>query len=411
MAKTRTILWLLAAGCNAGAAHDGAAPAVGAQNSASHLSASLSATPNPVTARQPLHLLGCGYAASLAIVGEDWGPEGMEPWGAAVDSTGCFAVDRQASSYAGSHTLKAFQRLKGTQATLVAEASLTVDSAPLSLVSESYFFRWNPSATCVSEDDTLDWSAAGWLAPGQSWSFSPRFPDCNDARAVMVHVAAGSSALLRVSTVMPVSDGISNNPGQAGKTIAATTAGGTAQLCMFPNTSFTAPTGYTITVTNIGTTTASNVTLTGQDYNDWIYFYWSPCLAADADHDGWSDSYEHAMAQLIYPTGNYLNGALPAGSDYLRSCGTPIANDEFDFWPPDFDDDGVVTQADVDLLAANLGQGNGIAWAQVSPNSGIPQYFWNHVGAWNRFDLNADGMVDSKDLAIVQSMLGARCAP
>jgi hypothetical protein len=186
---------------------------------------------------------------------------------------------------------------------------------------------------------------------------------------------------------------------------------GVAELCMFPATNFTAPTGYTITVTNVSTTTASTVSITGKDYNNWSYFYWNECLAADADHDGWSDSYEHAMAQLTYPTGNYLYGWLPAGSDYLRSCGTATPNDEFDFWPPDLDDDGVVTQADVDLLTPHVGEGNGIPWSQMSPNSGTPAYFNSHTGAWNRFDLNADGWVDAKDVALLQSYLGKRCAP
>jgi hypothetical protein len=404
MQKIRTfswMAWVLAGACGS--------DRTGFVDEAYRSRAELTATPNPAVARQTLHLAGCGYAASLPISGQDWGPAGVEEWGATADPAGCFSQDRPASSYPGSHTLKAYQKLKGAQSTLVAQTSLTVSPGPLSLSSESYFFRWDATKSCVGEDDTLDWSAAGSLAPGQSWSFTPRYPDCKDARAVMVRLAADSGAVLRISTVVPAPDGVSNNPGQAGTAVTATTVHGAAQLCMFPNTSFTEPRGYTITVTNAGTTGASNVTVTGKDYNDWAYFYYNACLTADADGDGWSDSYEHAMAQLIYPSGNYLDGALPAGSDYLRSCGTATANDEFDFWPPDLDDDGVVTQADVDLVTANLGQGNGIPWSQISPSSGIPQYFYNHVGAWNRFDLNADGWVDAKDVALVQGLLGRRC--
>jgi len=412
-AEIRALLKLLllsavAAGC--GGADPGT---LGTESSAASRAAatSLVATPNPVPAGQALHLSGCGYAAGLAVIVKDSGPAGTDYWSAVADATGCFSLDHGASTTTGSYTLGAYQQLKRGQSTLLAQVSLTVSPAPLTTLSESYFFRWDAIKNCVSEDDTLDWSAMGYLAPGQSFTFTPRYPDCKDARAVMVKVTADTGASLRVSTVVPLPDGISNDPGQQGKTIVADTAGGLARLCMFPNSSYSLPTGYTITVTNVGTTTASTVGVTGKDYNDWPIFYWSECLGADADHDGWSDSYEHAMAQLVYPTGNYINGALPAGSNYLASCGTAQANDEFDFWPPDLDDDGVVTQADVNLLAAHLGEGNGIPWASISPNSGVPEAYWNHVGAWNRFDLNADGYVDAKDLAIVQGLLGTRCGP
>lgn len=383
-------------------------PPADRQAAALRTRATLTVTPDPVPGRQPIHLAGCGYVPALDISGEDRGPTGVEHWWAVVDAAGCFAVDRPASSVAGSHTLRAYQRLKRGQATLMAQASLTVTPPPLGLVEERYFFRWDASKACVSEDDTLDWSAAGALAPGASFTFTPRYPDCENARAVMVKLAAGAGASLRLATVVPADDGLSNELGQRGTPLVTETVGGTARLCMFPNTTFTAPAGYTITVTNLGTTTA-DVSLTGKDYNDWLYFYWRECLETDADGDGWSDSYEHAMAQLVYPTGNFNDGALPAGTDYLRACGTAAAYDEFDAWPPDLDDDGAVTPADADLLAAHLGEGNGVPWASISPNPGRPEFFWNHVGGWNRFDLDADGWVDLRDLEVVQGFMGARC--
>ncbi|WP_248341757.1 dockerin type I domain-containing protein [Anaeromyxobacter paludicola] len=401
------LLALLAAACG------GPDPEpVAAASTAATRGASLAASPNPVLEGATFHLAGCGFAASLPVTLTDTAPGGSTTsFGGVADASGCLAVDHAAGYAPGAHTVAATQLLKRNQSTLVAQASLSVSPAPLAATSEQYTFRWDATKGCVSEDDALSWSAAGYLAPGQSYTFTPRYPDCNDPRAVMVHVAAETGASLRISTVVPAADGNSNDPGQAGMAIHADTRSGVAQLCMFPNTSGIGSAGYAITITNVGTTTANAITVSGKDTNDWPYYYWADCLAADADHDGWSDSLEHAMAQLVYPTGNYLYGATPAGSNYLRSCGTPQANDEFDFWPPDLDDDGVVTQADVALVSAHVGEGNGIPWSAITPDPNLPQSFWSHVGAWNRFDLNADGVVDAKDVAIVQGLLGARCAP
>ena len=372
---------------------------------------SLAVAPNPVASHAAMRVTGCGYAAGGTVTVNDSGPAGARSWSATVDASGCLASDASAGADAGSHTVKTYQQLKrGGQASLVAQATFTVLPAPLALISENYSFRWDATKGCVGEDDHLDWTAQGTLAPGHSFSFTPQYPDCGTSRAVMFHVASEAGSSLRLRTVVPRYDGISNDPAQEGMEIVARSVNGAAHLCMFPNTGFSAPAGYTVTLTNEGTTSAS-VTLTGSDENDWPYYYWSQCLAADADHDGWSDSLEHAMAQLVYPTGNHVTGSLPAGTNYLRACGTPGANDEFDTWPPDLDDDGVVTQADVDLLAAHLGEGNGIAWSLISPNHDVPEAYWNHVGAWNRFDLNADGWVDSKDLDLVKAALGKRCGP
>jgi hypothetical protein len=369
---------------------------------------SLAVVPNPVASRAAMRVTGCGYAAGGSVTVNDSGPAGARSWTATADASGCLASDASAGTDAGSHTVKTYQQLKrGGPPSLVAQASVTVLPAPLGVIGERYYWRWDATKNCVSEDDTLDWSAAGSLAPGQSFSFTPRYPDCNDPRAVMGKVTASSGANLQLSTVVPASDRYSADPSQAGKPIVASMSGGVARICMFPDTSFKPNAGYTITVTNLGTTAVNDVTVTGKDYNDWPMFYWNECLGADADGDGWSDSYEHTMAQLVASANDFVG----KGTNYLASCGTSQPNDEFDFWPPDFDDDGVVTQADVDLLTSHLGEGNGVPWASISPNSTDPGYFWNHVGAWNRFDLTGDGWVDSKDLAIVQGLLGQRCSP
>ncbi len=392
-------------------ASDGGAPTVNVSEAARSGAASLAAAPSPAPAGASLQVTGCGYTAGLSILGQDQGPAGTRSWSAVADASGCLAAAVTVGRDVGTHTLKAYQQLKRGQATLLGQTSVDVVPAPLGITSESYSFRWDATKACLGEDDHADWTAAGSLAPGESFTFAPRHPDCNDPRAVMVKVTAGTDAQLQVSTVVPENDYLSNERTQKGKTIVARTSGGVARLCMFPNTSFTAPAGYAITVTNVGSTTATSVDVSGKDYNDWPYFYWSACLGADADGDGWSDSYEHTLAQLVYPSGNFNSGALPAGTDYLRACGTSSANDEFDAWPVDLDDDGVVTQVDADLVAAHVGEGNGIAWSRISPNPGIPENYWNHVGDWNRFDLDADGWVTSADVDLVKARLGARCGP
>jgi hypothetical protein len=368
--------------------------------------ATLVVTPSPAPAGSPIQLAGCGYAAGLSVYGEDASAAGVEYWGGVADARGCLEVVRNASLHTGSHTLSAYQILR--KRTLMARTTLEVVAGPLAVTSESYTFQWDASKLCIGEDDHFTWTASGALGPGGTFVYTPRYPDCQTARAVVVEVR--SSATLRVSTVVPVGDELSNDATQAGKTIAATTRGGVARLCMFPNPSFSAPASYRITVENLGATSAGDVAVTGRDFNDWLVFYWNDCLGADADGDGWSDSVEHAMAQLVYPTGNYNSGALPAGTDYLRACGTAAADDEFDAWPPDFDDDGRVTDADVARVAAHVGEGNGIPWANITPDSG-PDGYWSHVGAWNRFDLDGDGWVGSSDVARARALLGARCAP
>lgn len=373
------------------------------------LAATLVVSPTPALASQPLHVSGCGYTPGLWVYGEDQGPSGVEPWGGPVDSAGCLAVDRKASATPGLHTLRASQRLRrnGSLA-LLAQVSFLVNPSPLAVTSESTVFQWDAQKACIGEDDRSDWTASGYLDPGASFVFTPKFPQCNNQRAVMVKlVSSDPTAQLEVSTVVPAADGISNNPAQAGSTLTVPTRNGVAQLCMFPNSVFTTA-NYAITVRNTGSARVSSVAVTGKDRNDWGALYWQDCLAADADRDGWSDSYEHAMAQLLYPSGNYLYGEKPAGSDYLRSCGTGASNDEFDAWPLDLDDDGAVTAADLAQVNAHLGQGNGVSWDRISPNAG-PENFWNHLGDWNRFDLNGDGWVTSADASLVSQSLGAVC--
>lgn len=399
-----SLLALAAAGCGGERA-----PASSTQSLRS-LPATVSATPDPAATNAWLHLAGCGFVAGVSISAQDRSSAGVESWGATADSSGCLSVDRRASSVPGSHTLDLFQTLRQSHATLMAEVDFTLLPQPLSVITERYVFQWDASKACVGEDDSLRWTASGYLAPGQSFTFTPQYPECNDPRAVMIMLTSSDpTAQLVLSTVVPENDGLANNQTQKGKSIAVTPVAGKARLCMFPNTSFTPPANYTITVVNTGTTTATGLMVAGKDLNDWQAFYWNDCLGADADRDGWSDSYEHSMAQLVYPTGSYSSGELPAGSDYLQACGTPAPDDEFDTWPPDLDDDGAVTQADVGLLLPHLGEGNGVPWSAITPNPNVPESFWNHVGTWNRFDLNADGLVNQADLDLLQGKLGQSC--
>ncbi|MGH8509426.1 MAG: Ig-like domain-containing protein, partial [Gammaproteobacteria bacterium] len=131
---------------------------------------------------------------------------------------------------------------------------------------------------------------------------------------------------------------------------------------------------------------------------------------ADADHDGWNDSLEHSMANLVYPNG-YIAGIYQPyilwGSNYLRAeAQTAIADDEVDSYPPDLNDDGVVDALDANKLAGHLGEGNGVPLEQISPNGGDARFYWANTWPWRRFDLDGDGYVSETDAGIVASLVG-----
>lgn len=283
-----------------------------------------------------------------------------------------------------------------------------VDSPPMILEQESYFFRVPGETACLGEDDELEWLAAGSLAPGERFTFVPQVGACNRHPAAITVVASWGNGSLALESEVPDIDYASWDAGQLGRHIQAPNVGNSAQLCMFPAFTTDGVT-YAITLTNTSTETVHDIRLHGRHENDWAIFYYPRCLNADADGDGWNDSLEHSMASLVYPNG-YVDGVLQPdilwGSNYLRDrAQTPFPNDEIDSYPPDFNDDGRVDELDLAKVEEQLGAGNGIPLEQVSPN---PGEFWFHENTlpWRRFDLDGDGFVGNEDWSIVQQIVG-----
>lgn len=275
-------------------------------------------------------------------------------------------------------------------------SSSTADAAtvgpsyvPMAVTSEQY--QWvpalDPSWPCVSEDDQLQWAAGGSLAPGEPLTFTPLFPDCNNSRAIVVSASwdASSGARLELSSVVPGASRVQSGVAPGVLVRATKTSPASSRLCMFPFFSYSDWQRASFTVVNVGTATAYTANLTGYDANDWEMNYYDACQNVDADRDGWSDSIEHGMENLTVNE----DRLMLMGSDYLRGVGTPGADNEYDFFPPDLDDDGAVTQADVDRVSAHLGQGTGVPISLVTPNPGANNFLLQK-GAWRRFDLDGD---------------------
>jgi hypothetical protein len=167
---------------------------------------------------------------------------------------------------------------------------------------------------------------------------------------------------------------------------------------------------YTITVTNVGATTATNIVLDGRSDNDWAINFYNRCMNADADNDGWNDSLEHSISTLLYSVG-YVDGVYQPyvlwGSNYLKArADTNAADDEVDSSPVDFNDDGVVNNLDVEEIGWYIGEGNGIPQSQISPNPSDPGYLWTNSREWRRYDVDGDGYVGQSDIDIVSSLVG-----
>ncbi|HET6563981.1 MAG TPA: hypothetical protein VFG52_01105, partial [Xanthomonadales bacterium] len=279
---------------------------------------------------------------------------------------------------------------------------------PMTLEQEKYYFRVSGSEECLGEDDELTWEAAGSLAPGESFSFTPAYPGCNGHPAAISVVSSWSSGALDLTSTVPDVDFASWDAEQLGQVIKGPIVGNAAQLCMFP--AFTTDgVNYTITLSNNSSETVHGVILNGRHENDWSLFYYPRCLNADADGDGWNDSLEHSMANLVYPNG-YVDGVYQPdilwGSNYLRAeSQTATTDDEIDSYPSDFNDDGWVDEADLDLVESQLGQGNGITLEQISPNPGA-LWFHENTHPWRRYDLDGDGWVGNEDWRIVQQLVG-----
>ena len=108
------------------------------------------------------------------------------------------------------------------------------------------------------------------------------------------------------------------------------------------------------------------------------------------------------MCQTL-PNGVHTCG----GPNYLQATGTPLANDESTFYPPDFNDDNKVDQTDLAWLNQYVGQGNGVDISRMDVNSG-PQNYGLNTFPWRRFDLDGDGYVNGHDVDIVTSLIGTQ---
>ena len=278
---------------------------------------------------------------------------------------------------------------------------------PMAVDYENYFFRIAHENSCLGEDDELEWDASGSLAPGESFSFSPGVGACNGHPAAISVVASWRNGTLNLTSTVPDADYSSWDPEQYGHFVEAPVVDNMAQLCMFPRFSIEGE-SYTITLTNNSSEVVNDITLHGKHENDWSIFYYPRCLNADADDDGWNDSLEHTMANLVYPNG-YIDGVLQPdilwGSNYLRGTAiTSVTNDEIDSYPPDFNDDGRVDELDLGIIETKVGVGNGIPLENISPNSGENGYHDNTL-PWRRYDLDADGYVDGTDRGIVLQLM------
>ncbi|GAA0691602.1 hypothetical protein GCM10009104_18160 [Marinobacterium maritimum] len=297
---------------------------------------------------------------------------------------------------------------KGKDSTTTDNSSTA--SSPMTLKVENYNFRnLSGDNSCLGEDDHLIWEALGSLQPGESFSFTPKYPACIYHPAAISVQLSWSGSELELSSNVPYRDYASSDIEQTGKAVVAPVIGNTAQLCMFPSYK-QENIYYTITITNVGDTVAENIKADGRSENDWESYYYSRCVNADADQDGWNDALEHTMGSLTRYISS-IDGESQMdklwGPNYLRAQASSMtAHDEVDSYPADFNDDGVIDETDLGLILLHLGEGNGIPLEHISPNPGDEEYFYKNVFVWRRFDLNADGHVSQTDADIVEELLG-----
>ncbi|TCK08775.1 Ig-like domain-containing protein [Marinobacterium mangrovicola] len=307
-----------------------------------------------------------------------------------------------------SHVMAAKPAGKGKNST--ATESAVTNSGPLALATEDYNFRnLSGDNSCLGEDDHLIWEALGSLQPGESFSFTPKYPACNYHPAAITVQLSWEGSELELSSTVPYRDYSSSDVEQTGKAVVAPNVGNTSQLCMFPNYKEEGI-NYTITVTNIGDTAADNIVVDGHSENDWVEYYYNRCVNADADNDGWNDALEHTMGSLVryigYIDGDYQMDTL-WGPNYLRAQANTLGvNDEVDSYPADVNDDGTVDQLDLARIGLHLGEGNGIPLEAISPNPSDPAYLYANVFEWRRFDLDGDGYVSQTDIDIAAALVG-----
>jgi|GEM_PF-4581338 len=285
---------------------------------------------------------------------------------------------------------------------------------------------------CFGVDDRASWQGSGTLAPGATYTFTPSDPTCRHSEIPMIamHVSWSGSTQIKLETTNPFAaaqvDTNSNGPfhtnlHEIAPVTADANANQQANLCMWTNadltayaegliTSSTDTTDYhipwTMTLTNTGTQTAT-ITASGYEANGWIMNLFPGCRRADGDSDHWNDSLEMVMQYLTESVGGAADARTAyQGSDYVAASGTAAANDEIDFSPADFNDDGVINQTDVNTISSYVGQGDSVSIDQISPNNTDSTYVNNEIKVWRRYDLDGDGLVTQHDIDWVKTLVG-----
>jgi hypothetical protein len=263
-------------------------------------------------------------------------------------------------------------------------------------------------------DDFMNWTVTGQIAPGDSYTYTPPWPisSASEVPAISASLEWSGSTTLRMTSAVPMNGQVSAadpRVNHVGQTISAPVIDSSAALCMFfvpPGDGSTF--NYSITVTNVGSAAATSVKLSGQESNGYVANYAPFCNRADADGDGWNDTLEQGTVDLTAPAAGTTEQKLGVlGTDYLQGRGsTSTPNDEVDSYPPDVNDDGTVTQADVDAISAWVGQGTGVPFARVDYTGVGPNTYQAQSGLWRRYDLNGDGLVTAADVAWVQAEVG-----
>jgi len=267
---------------------------------------------------------------------------------------------------------------------------------------------------CFGVDDFMSWTVAGQIAPGDSYTYVPRWPisPASEVPDMSADLRWSGATTLRMTSAVPLSDQVTyieQSVNHAGQSITAPVVSNTAQLCMFFAPALAdAPFNYAITVTNVGTATATAVTLSGQESNGYTVNYAPFCNRADADADGWNDTLEQGAYDLTEPAATTSTEQLGAlGLDYLSPLSaTDATDDEVDSYPPDVNDDGHVDPSDVADINAWVGHGSGVPFSRVDYSGVGPNRYQAQSALWRRYDLNGDGSVTGADVAWVQAEVG-----
>jgi Bacterial Ig domain len=261
---------------------------------------------------------------------------------------------------------------------------------------------------CWKTDDRLDFDASGDLAPGASFTFTPR-GICLPSEMMMTRVKLtwSGATVVDLSAVVAARSNNTYDNAQIGQTVHAERLGtrNEANLSLqytsgidgagFPPE---APALTPYTLTNTGTVTAT-VVLEGQ-ITDWTNtMRGGPDTRADNDNDGWSDAVEIMMG-YIDPNDHPPN--------YMRvePFTTPVGVVDSGS-PADQNADGVIDATDVAAVQAHEGDGTNCGMGEVIAQAGqADACAWHNmwdaslVPDWRRYDLNMDGLVDDADTAI-----------